>query len=260
MQKILNALKCANCRNILSSPVTLPCGHTICQEHTRVADEHIICLECGCRHENKGEFAANKALTDMIEAQLSSFDFGPRYKECVKLCETLREQLEKNELAVNDVNYFIHDSIEQLRNKVLLKSEQLKLKVDEITQELLDDLANYENECKEKRHSKLVFVDEIKRQNNAAKKSYEKWTNELNELKVDDEKWKRIKEESDKALADSCEKLKDLERELMNGFDKKKVLVSFFEKEHINSAFNSVRSFFFQTRFIFFYLDYFDLF
>lgn len=257
MDKVLNALKCSNCRSILTSPVTLPCGHTICQSHTRVSDENIICSECESSHANKN-FAVNQALANMIEAQLSSFDFGPKYKECVQSVENVREQLRKNELAVNDSDYFIHESIDKLRNKVVLKSEQLKTRIDEITQELLDDLDMFERECKEeKRHHGIKqnsFVDEFKRQNDAAMESCEKWSNELNELRFDDHKWTTIKEESEKELGALRGKLGQFERELLanNESDKKKYLVDLFETVNLDSSFNLVTSSFF--RFFFFFL------
>ena len=79
MDQVLNALKCVNCRQILSIPILLPCGHAICQSHTQVGDEHIICGECGCRHLNKG-FVVVEAFSKMIEVQLNKFDFGQQHK------------------------------------------------------------------------------------------------------------------------------------------------------------------------------------
>lgn len=244
MDKVLNALKCSNCRNILEAPVVLSCGHTICLKHTQVTDKYIICSECGSSHENNGEFVVSKALADMIEAKLSSLYFGPQYKESVKSVKYVREQLKKNGRILDDSNYFIHESIGELRNKVLLKSEQLKVRIEEITRELLDDLDKYESECKENRNGFVSFVDKFKRQNKKAEKSCEKWTIELNELKVDDHKWKRIKEESEKELIVLCQNLKEFEQELLiNEFDNKKYLIESFENANIDAAFNLVTVF-----------------
>ena len=158
MDQVLNSLKCANCRNILLEPVVLPCGDTICKSHIIEvqADEHIICSQCGSRHSIKegGEFVVIKALANMIQAQLSSLNFGPHHNESVKSCETLREQLNKVDLILNELDFFIHESIDEMKKKVELKSEQLKLRIDEISQTLLDDLNTYEKECKEKRAKK----------------------------------------------------------------------------------------------------------
>ena len=142
MDQIINALKCANCREILSSPVILPCCHTICQSHTQVADEEIICAKCGSRHPNK-DFLVNEIAADMIKAQLTEFDFGHQHKEASISFDKLKKQLDKNDAILNDLEYFIDESIGELKNQVMLKSEQLKVRIDEITQELIDDLDDY---------------------------------------------------------------------------------------------------------------------
>lgn len=76
MDKVLNALKCVNCREILSNPVMIPCGHTICEKHTQINENKIVCLECGIQH----EIVLNKSVAEMINAQLAAFDFGDRHK------------------------------------------------------------------------------------------------------------------------------------------------------------------------------------
>lgn len=248
MDILLNALKCSNCGNILSKPVILPCGHTICQSHTQVRSEQIICSKCGSSHECKGDFPINKMAEDMVKAQLDSLDFGPEYNESVKSCEKLKQQLDKNEAILSDVDYFIYESIDELKKKVEHKSEKLKLRIDEITQELLDDLDNYEKYCKEKRKSKqdlVSLIDQFKELNEGAKKSCEKWKNELNELKVNDEKWKKIKEESEKALDEMCDKLNNFKKLIMNtDFESKKQLVESFENFQMDELNNLVTSIF----------------
>ena len=131
MDQVLNALKCVNCRDILSTPVILPCGHTICKYHTEVDDEQIICGECGSRHLNKG-FIVVQAVSKMIEVQLNNFDFGEQHKDASKSCDDLKTHLDKNDTMLNDLEYFIHESIEELKNRVMLRREQLKFQIDEI--------------------------------------------------------------------------------------------------------------------------------
>ena len=85
MDKVINSLKCVNCRDILSIPVILPCGHTICQSHAQVTDEQIICAKCGSRHQIK-EFIVNEAVSELISAELIKFDFGQQHKATSKSC------------------------------------------------------------------------------------------------------------------------------------------------------------------------------
>lgn len=76
--------------------------------------------------------------------------------------------------------------------------------------------------------------DEFKKLNETAKKSWKEWTSVLNELKVNIDKWKQIKVDSDKTLQEVREKSSEFEKKLlMNEFDSKNEQVEFFEKAQI---------------------------
>ena len=240
MDQILSALKCVNCRDTLSKPVLLPCGHTICQIHTEIAEAQIICFKCGCRHFNTG-FIINEAVSDMIKAQLYNFDFGHQHKETSNSFERLKKQLDKNNLVLNDLEYFIHESIGELRNHVMLKSEQLKLRIDEITQELIDDLDEYEKRCKRqsgdinRTESFISLTNEIKEFDKGAKKMWEDGSRILNELKFDSDKWREIKAKCDETLQKMYKNLKHFEKEVfLNEFNLKKRHIDFFRKANID--------------------------
>ena len=193
MDKVLNALKCVNCMETLSTPILLPCCHTICKSHTEVDDEHIICAKCGSRHQNKG-FLLNEVVSDLISAQLSKINFGHQHKETSKSCDQLKKQLDKNDGMFNDLEYFVHESIDDLKNRVSLRSEQLKVKIDQITQELIDELDEYENRCKincgeiNSTENFTSMLNEIKHLNEKTKGSWKDWSSVLNELNFDVEK------------------------------------------------------------------------
>lgn len=221
MEKVLNALKCVNCQKNLSSPIVLPCGHTICKSHADVIEEQIVCSKCGTSHSNNG-FVVSEALSALIEAQIGSLDFGPLHIESTKSCDLLRKQLDDNEIILKDLDYVIHEAIDELKNKVLLKSEQYKVAIDEITLKLIDDLNEYEKRCKNRHNEEskskqdfLTLIDELKKQNETANDCWNEWSTFLNNLKVDESKWKKIKEDSDKTLSDMNEKLKHFKKELL---------------------------------------------
>ena len=234
----------------LSSPVLLPCGHMICQFHTQVTDEKILCAECESYFPNK-DFVVVKAVSNMIAAQLSNIDFGQQHKDTSKSCDELKKKLDKNDWMFNDLDYFIHESIDELKNRVFLRSEQLKVKIDKITQEIVDDLDEYEKRCKinggnlGSKENFISLLNNLKERNEEAKKSWKEWSSTLNELKVDVDKWSKIKIECDKTLQDICEKLKQFEKELfMNELDEKKFQVECFEKTNIDPVLKTkVKSF-----------------
>ena len=82
MDKVLEAIKCAKCCKILSNPVLLPCGESICKCHINddKSTQSVMCNECNVVHSN-WSFPENKALSKMIAAQIGSLDFGQLTKK-----------------------------------------------------------------------------------------------------------------------------------------------------------------------------------
>ena len=239
MDKVLKALKCFNCREILSNPVLLSCGHMICQKDTQFDDDKVLCSECGIDHENKC-FVVVKGFADLIEANLASFDFGTQHKQTRESCDKLKNLVDKNDTLLNDLNYHIHEEIGLLKNRIMLRSEQLKKQIDEITQEMLDGLDKYEGECKIRCGETANgtnfknMMEKLKEKNEDAKKKWNEWSKILNELKYDEEKCKIIQKDCEKNVKDLAEKLRILKMELFMGkLEIQKDEISFFEEANI---------------------------
>lgn len=232
MDVVLEAMKCVQCRDTLSRPVTLPCGHSICKRHTETACKHIVCSKCGCRHEN-GEFAISEVISNMIKSQIASISFGNVHDESCKSRDELKKQLDANCEVLNDPSNFIHDSIDELKNRVLLKSERLKFQIDEIAQELLDDLDEYKSRCADK--AKKVNSVPFKRANEEAKSKCQGWSATLNELRFNS-KWTTIREECAALLVEIGEKLECYKLELLMNekYERKKSRVEAFERFNID--------------------------
>lgn len=111
--------------------------------------------------------------------KIASFDFGQQHKQTSNSCEKLKKQIDNNDVILNDLDYFIHEEISEMKNRVMLKSEQLKLRIDESTQELINGLEEYEKLCKtnyNESSKKKLLIDELKKQNDAAKNSWKQWS------------------------------------------------------------------------------------
>lgn len=249
MDKVLNALKCVNCRVILSEPVFLPCGHMICLKHTQVEDSQVMCSDCGIHHPNI-EFVVIKGVADMVEANLPSLDFGNQHKQVTKLCDELKIQLDKNDIMFNDYESHIHEEISSLKNRVMLKSEQLKLSIDETTQEIINDLEELERQCKinygEANADGFQFsMDKLKKINESAKTKWNEWSQMLNDFKYDEEKYKKIQEDCNQTFQDLMENVRNLEKELfMNRLHLQKNSVLYFEKIEIESILKNMVKYF----------------
>ena len=123
MNRIQAAIKCPNCSKVLSTPVVLPCGHSICQEHTNVDQDTILCQKCGKSHRNR-DLMVNESLMEMITAQIGSIDFGTVHLNATKSCDRLNEALATVETLLGDLDGFIDESVANLKNRVYLKSDK----------------------------------------------------------------------------------------------------------------------------------------
>jgi hypothetical protein len=151
MNKILNAIKCAICREILETPVILPCYDTICKKHVlNNINDVIRCEQCGVEHQiPTNGFHPNNALQEIIDAEIANLELGSVHKEAKKSCESVEETLKELEMILKDPHFYTHEKISELKNGVELKGEELKLIIDKVMMKLIDRLEEYERESKE---------------------------------------------------------------------------------------------------------------
>ena len=151
MNRILNAIKCAICNEILESTVILPCSCNICYKHVKNQTNGFIqCEKCQVEHQIRTNgFHANKALQVIIETEIANLDFGSVHKEARKSCELIENALKEFELLIKDPFFYTYERISELKNIVQLKGEELKLRIDEEMQKYIDRLEEYERQSKE---------------------------------------------------------------------------------------------------------------
>lgn len=129
MEKILKAIKCSICRNILVSPLLLPCHHSVCQRHVDEAiNELITCNECGSDHQKRPNFPfpINMALAQIIEAQIAALDLGETHTDAKRTCEKLETVIKECEQLLNDPDNFTYKEINELERQLHLRREELK--------------------------------------------------------------------------------------------------------------------------------------
>lgn len=204
MFKITNAIKCVNCRELLETPVILPCSHSVCKKHTTIEAASICCLKCGEEHvqpTNGNGFLLNEALAEIIEAQLGSLEFGTEhYNHAKQSCQDLDDLLTKIERLLHDPFNFTYEAIEFFKNVVQLKGEEAKLRIDEEMTRLIDSLNKYKSECKDNLETReyLREMGRFESEIEASRQNLEMWLCKLDEF--NEEGWKKIKRESEKAI------------------------------------------------------------
>ena len=118
MDRILNIIKCVNCESTLSSPVLLPCGHSVCKKHAS-NESSIRCGKCGQDHSVPPNcFHENEAIAVLIETDIV---FGETYHKAKQDCTHLGNLHDKIENLLKDPNFFIYEKINDLKNEVQIK-------------------------------------------------------------------------------------------------------------------------------------------
>lgn len=235
MNKISNALKCVNCKSILKSPILLPCEHSICKHHLeKCEDKTIECIFCNAKHEipEKG-FPNNKALADIIEAQIQTLILGKFHDDAKQAC-TMLEKL------TTDVTKITDDPLQYTSNEIKLvkkaledKREELKKKIDQECDKMLKSLDDLDEKCKKnlEENECKIRLAKLVEQNNALKGKLAEWEAVLDDLMQNDEKWSRIKYESEtekKNLEDILRVFKQVI--LFNDFENLKQFIIGFRK------------------------------
>jgi hypothetical protein len=204
MDKISDAIKCVNCRNVLASPVSLPCGCSICEKHTRDIKGPILCCSCDIEHTTpvNGTFPPNTGLAKIIDAQIEALDFGNKHTEAKQSCTRLNELLSSIETLLKDPFNFTYEAIEHLKSTAQLKVEEMKLKLDNDLARLIGKLDEFMAKCKKTLTSNqyVTKLERFERQRKTARQELDNWVATLNELKLNETKWMKIKEDSEKAI------------------------------------------------------------
>lgn len=224
MDKRLKSLKCVNCDDILDSPVSLPCSHIICQIHisTLKHHEHVICSACRVSH------AIKEVATAMNQSSAMSS----------LILKSGAEQEEPKWFG--DLDYYIYDRIDELKNKAELKRELLKLALDQIAHELVDKLGEFEKRHRcENSNSRIRpgddsrLNDEFKKLGELERTSWQKWSSVVwgGQHPVVQAQKVEFKRELDELEAN----LKRLEHELFDGeIESKKVSVDLLERKCVD--------------------------
>lgn len=147
MDKVIKAIKCSKCQKTLESPVLLPCNHSICKKHVSEKNikDTLKCPKCGVVHKiPRSGFLLNEALSELISAKIDSIDLGRVHKEANDSCDELNRFINIIDRLLTNPSGFTYEEINRLRNKVHIRSEEMKFKIDEETDNLLLKLDEYQ--------------------------------------------------------------------------------------------------------------------
>lgn len=118
-----------------------------------------------------------------------------------------------------DLEYFVAEKMRDLKNKVFLKREELKLEIDKRCEEIVVDIEAYQKKCAENLKSDELKSNraEFERLNNECKARRDEWSKQLDELRVEEKQLKEVQNECDSNVGVLREKLDSFLDELFMG-------------------------------------------
>jgi hypothetical protein len=194
------SLKCISCKDFLASPVLLlPCGNSICHYHvTRHNSAEYNCEVCAVIHTAQdGRFPRVLALESMLEVKIQKAKFCPQYESAIVSCTNFEKTLDEFKLLQSDPAFFINQRIGELKMETDICREEFKMRIDEKANELINQLDEYEQECKKSQHL-YRKLDEMKQHVKRVQTQLDSWKLKLNCFDSEEGDWQEIKTVSER--------------------------------------------------------------
>ena len=249
MNKLEDVFKCAMCNEKLTStPIVLDCCNvTVCEHHieenltTNRKRKLFTCSLCDATHHmtNSKKFAPNKTIEKLLEIELTNvIDLGDIFNKTNHEIKMLESSSKKLNDLIKDPKNFIFETISNLKRDVDLRREKLKAKIDEISNQMIDKLDNYQKECYEN-IDKIKLDEKTKDLVKEIESDLVEWTKKNKQVLLisNDLKRKEIRSKAIELDTKLFNRLKELEEELMMNqnwvYKENEMVKEEFEKELI---------------------------
>jgi chromosome segregation ATPase len=212
MEAILDSIKCTECKHVLDSPILLHCGHSICDYHVKPGAKDFHCSVCDIVHVvPRSGFSRNLALESQLKAKIQNARFCPQYESAVDSIRDIEKSFHDLKLLQTDPYNFVHQTIGDLKMQTDLVREQLKQKVDERANALIDELNKYQDECRRKSNE----TKEIDAYVNTLSGKLTVWKQSLAQFDSNVSRWGIIQWASEKEMPTLEAKLKEFKKSLL---------------------------------------------
>lgn len=143
MEILFENVKCKQCKYIIISPISLPCGSAVCQHHIAELDENVYhCQLCGQDHNvPEAGFNSNSPINLLIDLNMAD------YKKAYKSCEFFKSRIDELEALKNYPLSQIDTAINQLKTEIRSKSEELIKEISQKSEQVIAEMEVYQKEC-----------------------------------------------------------------------------------------------------------------
>ena len=197
-------MMCEFCCKTFTSPILLPCGETMCEKDinglfVKENEPHVIyCFFCNKEHRIPTfGFPSNKIVNNLLAHNVQNLDMGHTYEHARRVLDTLKTKLADMGRIRASPKKYIQSFVDQLIDEMAKKRDHAKVITDAIFQQMVHTLGEFKDNCEarfEEEGLKQIdecLVDEVRA-------AHDKLSDELENLVVDEKRWREICVEADK--------------------------------------------------------------
>ena len=199
-EQINDLMSCNKCNERLDEPRILPCGDTVClscASSIQVISEHFECILCNKKHAMPREgLPISKKLISLISMQPVEFYRG-------QAAEKLKETLNDLQKKITSLKFGVKNGIDKikelcidLRSNVQLATEEAIQKLNEHSDELINEINQFEIDCTKAYQTNESDKEEAVETILTGELFLTKWTQYLKQPKISDEEIKIANEEA----------------------------------------------------------------
>jgi DNA repair exonuclease SbcCD ATPase subunit len=154
---IKEKLTCKICNGIFKDPIFLNCcGENMCKQHFQnlISNDTSNKFTCPfCNQENSNQkLDINTTIQSFLEIELHEFELDPKYE---RVLTHLRREVGNLEAVLKDPENIIYEEIGELKRQVDLKREKLKIEIDDLADDLINQLDSHKKRFMEEYKSNI---------------------------------------------------------------------------------------------------------
>ena len=216
IDKLRHVFKCDYCDQIFEEPIILPCGNKICKKDLSellISEQKLKCVFCNEEHKEPVEgFPLDQHLQNLLDLNINQLEFGPIYNSGKRHLKKLIEKFKEVDLIRNDPQNYIYNYFSDLRIQVELRREEMKNKIDDYSNEIIESIDKFEKECRETSQK----IDELTRELEVSKQTLNKLIQEFDSFDINDKKSSDITYKANELKPKLHSQLHKLKQNLLN--------------------------------------------
>jgi WD40 repeat protein len=206
--------KFTDCNKYFENPIKLPCDNTICKEHIEKYQDAIFkCIFCNQEHLiNDDNIKINQDILNVLNMKLHLNSKQLLMLESIAELDVTVNNMEN--ITSNPFN-FIFKSISKIRDDVNLRRDDLKKQIDDITNQMLFKLDEFESECKINIGNLDNEIQDMKKDINISKNKFSDYSQQVRYPNLDINKLDYLIRRSEQQVQENEDKLSDLKIKLL---------------------------------------------